>query len=163
MLEANILYALAYKALGAPGKALDHLKQALLAAEPEGYVRSFLDAGPAISSLLYEAAQQGITQTYVHRLIASFPVSEATPRRAEKSVKMEEPLSDRELDVLSLIAKGLSNKEIGERLYIETRTVKWHTSNIIGKLGVKNRTEAVAKARELGLITEHSASHPKPF
>jgi LuxR family transcriptional regulator, maltose regulon positive regulatory protein len=163
MLEANILYALAYKALGDPGKALDHLKQVLLAAEPEGYVRSFLDAGPAISSLLYEAAQQGITQTYVHRLIASFPVSEATPRRAEKSVKMEEPLSDRELDVLSLIAKGLSNKEIGERLYIETRTVKWHTSNIIGKLGVKNRTEAVAKARELGLITEHSASHPKPF
>ena len=72
--------------------------------------------------------------------------------RPDKSVKMEEPLSDRELDVLTLISQGLSNKDIGERLYIETRTVKWHTSNIIGKLGVKNRTQAVAKARELGLM-----------
>jgi LuxR family maltose regulon positive regulatory protein len=152
MLEANILSALAYKALGEMGEAMSNLKQVLQAAEPEGYMRLFLDAGPAITSLLYEAVQQGITPAYAHRLIAAFPVPESTPRRPDKSIKLEEPLSDRELNVLTLIAQGLSNKEIGERLYIETRTVKWHTSNILGKLGVHNRTQAVAKARDLGII-----------
>jgi LuxR family maltose regulon positive regulatory protein len=152
MLQAHILSALAYKALGEVEEALSHLKEALQAAEPEGYIRLFLDAGPAISSLLYEAVQQGITPTYTHRLITAFPVSESLPQRADESIKMEEPLSDRELSVLILIAQGLSNKEIGERLHIETRTVKWHTGNILGKLGVQNRTHAVAKARELGIL-----------
>jgi LuxR family maltose regulon positive regulatory protein len=119
-------------------------------------MRLFLDAGTAVSSLLYEAAQQGITPAYTHRLIAAFPASEFTPRRPDKSIKIEEPLSDRELDVLNLLAKGLSNKEIGERLYIETRTVKWHTGNIFGKLGVKRRTQAVAKARELVILKADS-------
>lgn len=154
MLEAHILSALGYKALGETGKALSHSKEALQAAEPEGYMRLFLDAGPAISSLFYEAVRQGITPAYTHRLIAAFPVSEFLPQRADKSIKMEEPLSDRELRVLTLIAQGLSNKEIGERLHIETRTVKWHTGNILGKLGVQNRTHAVAKARELGILKE---------
>jgi LuxR family maltose regulon positive regulatory protein len=154
MVEARILSALAYKALGEMEEALSNLKVTLQAAEPEGYLRLFLDAGPAISSLIYEAVRQGITPAYTHRLIAAFPVSEFAPQRADKSIKMEEPLSDRELSVLTLIAQGLSNKEIGERLHIETRTVKWHASNILGKLGVHNRTEAVAKARELGILKE---------
>jgi LuxR family maltose regulon positive regulatory protein len=152
MLEARILSALCYKALSETGKALSYLKEALQAAEPEGYMRLFLDVGPAISSLLYEAVQQGITPAYTHRLITSIPASELPPQRSDKSFKTEEPLSDRELSVLTLIAKGLSNKEIGQRLYIETRTVKWHTSNILGKLGVQNRTQAVARARELGVL-----------
>jgi LuxR family maltose regulon positive regulatory protein len=152
MLEANILSALAYKALGEVEKAMSHLKEALQAAEPEGYTRVFLDAGPAVSSLLYEAVRQGITPAFAHRLIAAFPAHELPPQRADKSIKMEEPLSDREMSVLALIAQGLSNKDIGQRLFIETRTVKWHTSNILGKLGVQNRTQAVVRARELGIL-----------
>jgi LuxR family maltose regulon positive regulatory protein len=151
-LEAHMLSALAYKALGDAGEALSHLKEALQAAEPEGYIRLFLDEGPAIIGLLYETVQQGITPAYTHRLIAAFPVLESISRRPSKSIKMEEPLSDRELNVLTLIAQGLSNKEVGQRLYIETRTVKWHMSNIFSKLGVKNRTQAVARARELGIL-----------
>jgi LuxR family maltose regulon positive regulatory protein len=105
-----------------------------------------------MAGLLYEAVQQGITPASAHRLIAAFPVSDSIPRRLDKSVRLVEPLSDRELNVLALIAQGLSNKEISQRLYIEVRTVKWHTSNILGKLGVKNRTQAVARARELGIV-----------
>jgi LuxR family maltose regulon positive regulatory protein len=159
MLETNVLYAVVYKAIGDAGKALNHIKQALLAAEREGYMRLFLDAGPAITSLLYEAAQQSITPAYIHRLISSLPASESTPRRLDKFIKIEEPLSNRELSVLALIAQGLSNKEIGGRLYIETRTVKWHISNIIGKLGVKNRTQAMVKASALGIITANTDLH----
>ena len=158
MLEAHILSALAYKALGNAGEALSYLKVALQAAEPEGYIRLFLDAGPDMASLLYEAARQGITPAYIHRLIAALPIPEPESKRPDTSKKIEEPLSDRELGVLKLIALGLSNKEIGERLYIETRTVKWHTSNIFGKLGVKNRTQAVARARELGIVKIDSTS-----
>jgi LuxR family maltose regulon positive regulatory protein len=142
---------------------MSRVKEALIAAEPEGYVRLFLDAGPVLSGLLYEAAQQGITPAYTHRLIAALPVSDSLPRRPDKSIKMEEPLSERELGVLNLLAQGLSNKQIGERLYIETRTVKWHTSNILGKLGVQNRTQAVAKARELGILKEDRPSQPKAY
>jgi len=150
-LEGHILSALAYKALGDAGEALHHLKEALQAAEPEGYMRLFLDAGPAIGSLLYEAVRQEITPEYTHRLIAALPALDSRPRRPDRSMRLVEPLSDRELDVLTLIAQGLSNKEISQRLYIATRTVKWHTSNILAKLGAQNRTQAVAKARELGI------------
>jgi LuxR family maltose regulon positive regulatory protein len=154
ILEANILCSTAYKALGDAGEALNYLKEALQAAEPEGYERLFLDEGPVMAALLYEAVQRGITPAYAHRLIAAFPVSDSVPRRPDKSIRLVEPLSDRELNVLALIAEGLSNKEIGQRLYIEVRTVKWHTSNILGKLGVRNRTQAVIRARELGIVKD---------
>jgi LuxR family maltose regulon positive regulatory protein len=152
IIEANILCSVAYKALGDAGKAMSYLKEALQAAEPEGYIRLFLDEGPVMAGLLYEAVQQGITPASAHRLIVAFPVSDSIPRCPDKSVRLVEPLSDRELDVLALIAQGLSNKEISQRLYVATRTVKWHTSNILGKLGAQNRTQAVAKARELGIV-----------
>jgi LuxR family maltose regulon positive regulatory protein len=67
-------------------------------------------------------------------------------------MEMVEPLSERELEVLHLIAGGLSNQEVSQRLFITLATVKWHTSNIYGKLGVKNRTQAIAQARELGIL-----------
>ena len=69
-------------------------------------------------------------------------------------MRLEEPISERELELLRLIAAGLTNQDIADRLSISLTTVKWHTSNILGKLGVKNRTQAVAKARELGLLTD---------
>ncbi len=70
----------------------------------------------------------------------------------EPQAEMIEPLSERELDVLRLIAEGLSNQEIAKKLYVSLRTIKWHAGNIYGKLGVKNRTQAVVKARSLGVL-----------
>jgi LuxR family maltose regulon positive regulatory protein len=83
-------------------------------------------------------------------LLAAFPALE--PAAQELQAEMVEPLTERELEVLQLVAEGLSNKEIAQRLSISLRTVKWHTSNIYGKLGVKNRTQAVAKARSLAVL-----------
>jgi LuxR family transcriptional regulator, maltose regulon positive regulatory protein len=74
-------------------------------------------------------------------------------RVVHQPIGLVEPLSDREIEVLQLVAEGRSNQEIAARLYLSLRTIKFHTSNIYGKLGVKNRTEAVAKARDLGLLS----------
>jgi len=82
-------------------------------------------------------------------LLAAFATA-APP--APKRVEMVEPLSERELEVLRLIAEGLSNEEIAQRLVLSLPTIKWHASNIYGKLGVKSRTEAVAKAKALGIL-----------
>jgi LuxR family maltose regulon positive regulatory protein len=82
-----------------------------------------------------------------------FSISEAHTLKTTQAFDPEALLSDRELKVLSLLSDGLSNKEIANRLYIELRTVKWHTSNIFGKLSVKNRTQAVARARELNILS----------
>jgi LuxR family transcriptional regulator, maltose regulon positive regulatory protein len=161
VLEAHVLSAVACKTMGRIDDALGHFREALHAAQPEGYIRLFLDAGPDVSSLLYEAVRQGITPAYAHRLMAAFPVVETTPSRPGKSTKLVDPISDRELAVLKLLDQGLSNKEIGQRLHIETRTVKWHTSNIFGKMGVKNRIQAVARARGLGIIRAESDPHDK--
>lgn len=87
---------------------------------------------------------------YINRILQTFPAikSETNP-----SAELFEPLSDRELEVLQLIAEGLTNQEVGEKLFLSLNTVKAHTRNIYGKLGVNNRTQAVAKVRGLGLIT----------
>ena len=125
------------------------LERAMTLAEPEGFVRIFVDEGKPMARLLYEAASQRTKPEYAGRLLAAFPI--ATPSRP-KHAEMIEPLSARELEVLRLIAEGLSNEEIAQRLVLSLPTVKWHTGNIYGKLSVKNRTEAVAKARSLGLL-----------
>jgi len=105
-----------------------------------------------MAPLLYAAAARHITPDYAGRLLVAFPSAEAVAQTAAKTTKMIEPLSERELEVLRLIAQGLSNQEIAQRLFLSINTVKWHTSNIYGKLEVKNRTQAVAQARELGII-----------
>jgi len=91
---------------------------------------------------------------YVDRLLASFaqPKPTSQPRAEDSRSNMIEPLSQRELEVLQLVAQGLSNHEIGERLFLALDTVKGHTRNIFSKLQVKRRTEAIARARELGLL-----------
>ncbi len=96
------------------------------------------------------AAERGIAPKYAGRLLAAFPDLEPAVR--EPQAEMVEPLSERELDVLRLIAEGMSNQEIAQQLFVSPRTVKWHAGNIYGKLGVKNRTQAVAKARSLGVL-----------
>jgi len=91
---------------------------------------------------------------YADRLLAAFPQLAAVPQSEIKNQKSEmiEPLSPRELEILRLIAQGLSNREIGERLFLALDTVKGHNRRIFEKLQVKNRTEAIARARELGLL-----------
>ena len=153
MIEIRMLEALAYRSLGHPDKAEEFLQRSLLAAEPEGYVSLFIDEGAPMISLLGESAQHGIMPAYILQLLNSSPQQSSEPEKAGKFPRGMEPLSNRELEVLNLLEKGLSNKEIASQLCIELRTVKWHTGNIFVKLGVKNRTQAVARARKLNLLS----------
>lgn len=141
-LAATVLEALAADAAGARAAALNLLNEALAVAESEGYVRIFLDEGPAMVRLLEAAGHR-----YASRLLGVAP----PPARAVEQ-PLVEPLTDREREVLGLIAGGLTNPEIGARLYIAEGTVKRHISNIFGKLGVTHRTQALVRARELGLL-----------
>jgi LuxR family maltose regulon positive regulatory protein len=151
------LQALAYQAGGHTDRAMASLQRALTLAEPEGFVRTFVDEGPPMARLLYKALSRGSVLDYVRQLLAAFPDAqpeEAAPPDAQASESdLIEPLSDRELEVLQLIAEGLTNPEIASRLYLAKNTVKAHTRNIYGKLGVHNRTQAVARARSLGLLS----------
>jgi len=155
-IEIRILQALTFQAGGEIPRALAALEQALALAEPEGFVRIFADGGPPMARLLYEALSRGIAPGYTRRLLAAFPVTEseqAAPSDAlSPNASLIEPLSERELEVLALLAEGLTNREIASRLYLALNTVKAHASNIYGKLDVHNRTQAVAKARTLGLL-----------
>ena len=126
------------------------LSEALVWAEPEGYVRVFVDQGKGLVSLLHKAAQRGISPDYVARLLSA--LGEGTDAKLSAPQPLIEPLSERELEVLQLLATGRSNREIADELVLATGTVKKHLSNIYGKLNVQNRTHAVARARELKLI-----------
>ncbi|MCP4421341.1 MAG: LuxR family transcriptional regulator, partial [Chloroflexi bacterium] len=114
----------------------------------------------AMAHLLSETAVHGIMPDYTGKLLAAFPVAEpeqTDPSKTQSEIRspkseIVEPLSQRELEVLQLIAQGLSNREISERLFVALNTVKGHNRNIFGKLQVQRRTEAVARARELGLL-----------
>lgn len=154
-LEVMVLQAVALQARGEKAKAVQLLGNALALAEPEGFIRLFVDEGLPMAHLLAEAAAHGVMPDYVAKLLAAFNADmgkredEPPPRPAEALL---EPLSTRELKVLRLIAQGLSNREIGGRLFRSLDTVKGHNRIIFGKLGVQSRTEAVARARELGLL-----------
>lgn len=156
VLEALILLALVCFEQHELSRALDYVEQALSIGEPEDYIRVFVDEGPPMFRLLREARVRGMAPEYTDRLLAAFPTSaDGRDSSASPPAGLEpliEPLSDRELEVLQLIAEGLSNREIGERLFLALSTVKGHNRNIFGKLHVQRRTEAVARARELGLL-----------
>ena len=167
-LRALIVEAVALHRNGEASLAQRTLAVALAAAEPGRYARSFLDEGEALRSLLSDFRLQNEGQdrihgarirSYVDALLAAFPrgTNDRGPRpgdsaRDPRPGSIAEPLSPRELETLRLIAAGLSNQEIGERLYMALDTVKGHNRRIFDKLQVRRRTEAVARARELGLL-----------
>ncbi len=142
-------------AQGEKDQAVQVLTEALALAEPGGYIRLFVDEGDAMAELLSAAAAQGIRPDYVGRLLAAFE-GEMKDEQPTASVPgssfLIEPLSQRELEILKLIAQGLSNREIGERLFLALDTIKGHNRKIFDKLQVQSRTEAIARARELGLL-----------
>jgi LuxR family maltose regulon positive regulatory protein len=157
VIEILMLQALAFQARDDTNRAMATLERALSLAEPEGFIYTFVDEGPPMARLLYEALTRGIAPDYARRLLAAFPVAEpeqAAPleTQAPESGQIE-PLSERELEVLELFAEGLSNREIASRLFLSLHTIKTHCSNIYGKLGVHSRTQAVARARALGLLS----------
>jgi LuxR family maltose regulon positive regulatory protein len=155
-IEVLILQALASQAGGDITRAITTLEQALALAEPGGFIRTFVDEGQPMARLLYKAAARGIVSDYAGRLLAAFSVTEWEPTESLKTQAPKsdliEPLSERELEVLELIAEGLTNQEIASKLFLSLNTVKVHARHIYGKLGVGNRTQAVARARVLGVL-----------
>ena len=127
--------------------ALSRLKRALILAEPEGYVRLFVDEGEPTAQLLRHFASSGFMPEYVSKLLASFSSS-----YSGKMQSHSDPLSERELEVLRLIIAGLTNREIAEELFVSLGTIKTHINHIYQKIDVHSRTQAVARARELYLI-----------
>jgi LuxR family maltose regulon positive regulatory protein len=149
------LQALAFHTQGDTPTALASLDQALTLAEPKGYVRIFVDEGEPMATLLRQAASCGDASGYVERLLAEFPGAQRTSDSLGErypSENLVEPLSDREIEVLQLMAAGLKHKEIGEQLVISLNTVRHHTRNIYSRLNVNSRAQAIAKARELNLL-----------
>lgn len=164
VLEIYLLQALVADAQGHQEESLTALERALSLAEPEGYIRTFVDLGPPMADLLREAQIRAIRPAYVARLLAAFPNLPVTiddlrtednliANRQSKIQNLIEPLSKRELEILSLLAQGLTNNEIAQQMFISAHTVKVHTRNIYGKLGVNSRRQAVAQAKALGLLT----------
>lgn len=157
LIEIHMLAALAYMGLDDESTALATLEQSLVFAEPEGFIRIFVDEGPPMARLLYEALVHGIAPDYVQQMLAAFSNTETdstTPSKTSTAnSELIEPLSEREIEVLQLISEGLTNQEIATRLFLSLHTVKVHARNIYSKLGTHNRTQAVGKARALGLLS----------
>jgi LuxR family maltose regulon positive regulatory protein len=154
LIKIQILQALGFQAAGKADQAMKALAQALMQAEPEGYIRTFVDEGPPMAALLHRAALRGVTPDYIASLMAAFPFADQRIQHPPSPVTypFNEPLSERELEVLRLLASGDSNQEIADELSIALTTARKHVSNILGKLGVHNRTQAVSRGRDLGLL-----------
>lgn len=164
-LEILLLNALALHAQGAIAAALAVLQQAIEHAEPQGYVRLFADEGEPAQRLLADftywirkhtavasAEKLEHLQVYLDKLLAAFPQTPIALATTSPSVPLVEPLTERELEIMRLLAAGQSNRELAKDLVLSLGTVKTHVHNIYGKLGVGSRLQAVARARELGLL-----------
>jgi LuxR family maltose regulon positive regulatory protein len=170
VIELSLLEAQASRVEGDNGRTWAALERALEAAQPEGYLRIF-DQGASLTRLLGEAAKRGIargkSRDYLERILVVIGAPQSFEMEREGDVILPgvagrssqvsnlesgEHLSERELEVLRLMARGASNHEIAEQLVITVGTVKSHINHILGKLEAHNRTEAVARARELGLL-----------
>jgi LuxR family maltose regulon positive regulatory protein len=148
-IEILILAGLVRSASGddrAPGL----IEQALTMAEPERYVRLFVDHGPPMAVLLRAAAKRGVTPAYTKALLSAFDAGPAAGPIVQLQI---EPLSERELDVLRLLGTDLSGPDIASELVVSLHTVRSHTKSIYAKLGVNSRRAAVSRAVELNLLS----------
>jgi len=156
-LHGALLLSHTFYGLERTDEARELFNHLLMHCEPEGFIRSFVDMGPPVDALLSNALALGVCPEYAEKILLAFQGTAPAGRRAaaeaeESTREMREPLSRRELEVLALVAQGLSNTQISERLFISLSTVKGHNRQIFEKLRVNRRTEAVAKARNLGLM-----------
>jgi LuxR family maltose regulon positive regulatory protein len=167
IIEIAVLQCLALQKQGRENEALDALKEALSLAEPGRWIRPFVEAGaPMIAMLIQLRKQHDIFQDYTAKLLAALtsngptlappaPKPKPPSPRAASPQPLVEPLTNRELDVLELLAQRLQNKEIAEKLVVSPKTVKSHLRNVYQKLGVSSRREAVEKAGVLDLLSEN--------
>jgi LuxR family maltose regulon positive regulatory protein len=156
IIQIQILRTLAYQVEVQDAQAMAALSEVLSLAEPGGYLRIFLDEGEAMAGLLRQAASRGIAPAYVAKLLGAFGRPESVQMEAEPShpraQPLIDPLSERELEVLRLLATGLSNPEIADELVVAVSTVRSHCKSIYGKLNVHKRWDAVQRAQQLGII-----------
>jgi len=162
LLPVLALQALLDDAQGQESAALANLREAIALAETSSVLRVFVDLGPRMADLLVRLRQRGVAPEYVARILAAFPESttdhgrqvriEPMPLADRPSSPLVEPLTDREMDVLALLAQRLTNKEIAAQLFISPGTVRQHTYQIYQKLDVHNRREAVAKAQTVNIL-----------
>jgi LuxR family maltose regulon positive regulatory protein len=156
VIEILILQALAFYLQGDIERAFAPLARALSLAEPEGYVRVFVDEGEPMARLLRLTKTRGVALEYIDKMLAAFPDLQLPPSKKSKIVNQKseivEPFTERELEVLRLLATGLSNQEIAQELVVATGTVKKHVHNIFGKLNVRNRSQAILRAEALHLL-----------
>ena len=157
VIEILVLRALAHQTLGDIPAALASLERPVTLAEPEGYVRVFVDEGPPMTSLLRAAAKQGIRRDYVRRLLAAVSKTDHGSPREQALI---EPLSERELDVLRLLGTELDGPAIARELMVSLNTMRTHTKNIYAKLAVTSRRAAVRRAAELDLLPRTSSRQP---
>jgi LuxR family maltose regulon positive regulatory protein len=158
LIQALILKAKVLYQAGQKNEALTTLDQAIMLAWPEGFIRPFVDEGDELRRLLVEYRVQYIEPrtpgdnvlAYIHHLLAAFPLPGSQP--PPSLYPFLDPLSERELEVLRLVADGASNRDIADDLFLAVTTVKKHISNIMSKLNASSRTQAVAEARTLGFL-----------
>jgi LuxR family maltose regulon positive regulatory protein len=158
VLEICVVQALALAAVGQSTAAIAALARALALGAPEGYIRVFADEGQPMAALLRRSVPRGRMSGYAARLLSAIHeghVRGSGPAEgpdARGSGVLAEPLTAREREVLQLLAEGASNQEIARRFVVTVGTVKTHVHNILGKLAVRNRTQAISTARELKLL-----------
>lgn len=147
LITIHLLHAQALLDQDETPKAVDRVKRALELAAPQDYIRLFLDEGQKIAQLLPKA--RSAAPTFVNELMHAFQTPPVPPSSMDKLL---EPLTEREQEVLELVAKGLSNRQIAEVMFVTSGTVKKHLNNIFSKLQVESRTQAIARGRELGVL-----------
>jgi LuxR family maltose regulon positive regulatory protein len=163
-IEITVLQSLALGKQGHTGEAVEALREALDLAAPGGWVRPFIEAGPAVAGMLERVREPREDAAFIRRVLAAFssratrpaasiapPATTAAPSTATRSATHAD-LTNRELDVLELLAERLRNKEIAARLGVSTHTVNYHLKSIYSKLGVRSRRQAVAAAVHRGLV-----------